>query len=62
MNIVIRNDPNTAPNRLWSIVQHLPAVKQCSLAAADPRVPGGGGTGWRCQKPRLFALSSESAT
>ena len=33
MNIVIRNDPNTAPNRLLSIVQHLPAVKQCSLAA-----------------------------
>jgi len=33
MNIVIRNSHETAPNRLLSIVQHLPADKQCSLAA-----------------------------
>jgi hypothetical protein len=33
MNIVIRNDPELAPNRLLKIVQHMPAVQQCSLAA-----------------------------
>jgi hypothetical protein len=33
LNIVIRNDPESAPNGLLSILQHMPAVQQCSLAA-----------------------------
>jgi len=33
MSIVVRNDPMSVPNRLLSIVEHMPAVQQCSLAA-----------------------------
>jgi hypothetical protein len=33
LNIVIPNDPESAPNGLLSILQHMPAVQQCSLAA-----------------------------
>jgi len=33
MSIAVRNDPKSVPNRLLSIVEHMPAAQQCSLAA-----------------------------
>ena len=33
LHIVVRNDPKYAPHNLLSMIQHMPAAQQCSLAA-----------------------------